>query len=420
MTVRSPPSGVRLAGAAAVEGLAPLNEAARVRLGAASGTPPDVLCGLATDASVTVRAGVAINPAAPAEADRTLAADADERVRALLARKLAALSGILSVPDQARLNRQARETLAYLIEDEAERVRAAIADVVKQMPDVPRELILRLARDTAVTVSDPVICLSPLLTAEDLLALLAAAPSPTIALSVARRPDLNEAISDAIAATADTAAIRALLANPSAAIRETTLDQLIACAAEHVDWHEPLVLRPTLPPRAARALSEMVATQLLDVLARRADLDPGVTRELRTLLAARLARPPGGTPSRTDITAEQALAEAQTLAMDGRLTEEVVLGATRRGEARSAAALLAVAAEVGLSVVDRAATLRSAKGLVSLTWRAGFSMQVAGPLQALLARLPPAQILPPGPAGTFPLAIEEMRWQLDFLGRMGR
>jgi uncharacterized protein (DUF2336 family) len=366
------------------------------------------------------RIRVSAASAPPPEVDRVLATDADERVRVLLARKLAALSGTLLEPDRERLSRQARVMLAHLVEDEAERVRAAIADVVKQMPNAPRELILRLARDTAVTVSDPVIRLSPLLTAEDLLALLAAAPSPTTTLSVARRPDLNEALSDAIAATADTAAIRALLANPSAAIRETTLDQLIARAAAHVDWHEPLVQRPMLSPRAARALSEIVSTQLLDVLATRADLDPGVFRELRALLAERLAHPPGGTPSRADSTAEQVLAEAQALAVDGRLTEAVVLGTIRRGEARSAAALLAVAADVAVSVVDRAATLRSAKGLVSLVWRAGFSMQVAGPLQALLARLPPAQILPPGPDCTFPLAVEEMRWQLDFLSRMGR
>ena len=136
------------------------------------------------------------------EVDRVLATDADERVRVLLARKLAALSGTLLEPDRERLSRQARVMLAHLVEDEAERVRAAIADVVKQMPNAPRELILRLARDTAVTVSDPVIRLSPLLTAEDLLALLAAAPSPATAQSVARRPDLNEALSDAIAATA--------------------------------------------------------------------------------------------------------------------------------------------------------------------------------------------------------------------------
>lgn len=82
--------------------------------------------------------------------------------------------------------------------------------------------------------------------------------------------------------------------------------------------------------------------------------------------------------------------------------------------------MLAVAADVALSVVDRAVSLRSAKALISLVWEAGFSMRVAGPLQAMLTHLAPSAILSPGPGGAFPLATEEMRWQLDFLKRMGR
>jgi hypothetical protein len=92
----------------------------------------------------------------------------------------------------------------------------------------------------------------------------------------------------------------------------------------------------------------------------------------------------------------------------------------RRGETRYAAALLALAADTSVSVVDRASSLRSAKGLVSLVWKAGFTMQVAVALQTLLARLAPEAVLTAGQSGGFPLAVEEMRWQLDFLGRMGR
>jgi hypothetical protein len=73
-----------------------------------------------------------------------------------------------------------------------------------------------------------------------------------------------------------------------------------------------------------------------------------------------------------------------------------------------------------ISVVDRASSLRSAKGLVSLVWQAGFTMRVAVALQTLLARAAPEAVLKAGPSGGFPLAIEEMRWQLEFLGRMGR
>jgi hypothetical protein len=82
--------------------------------------------------------------------------------------------------------------------------------------------------------------------------------------------------------------------------------------------------------------------------------------------------------------------------------------------------LLAVAAGTSVTVVDRAASLRSAKGLVSLVWKAGFTMRSAVALQSLLARLAPEAILTSSPGGNFPLAVEEMRWQLEFLGRMGR
>jgi Uncharacterised protein conserved in bacteria (DUF2336) len=421
--VNGAPSGGRHGGDLEVEPVsrkfAP-DEAARVRLSASTATGPDVLRKLAGDPLVTVRAALALNPAAPPQANEALAGDPDERVRILLARKLATLAPSLSAANHAQLQRETWETLTALAADEAVRVRAAIADVVKEMPAAPRELILRLANDTAISVSQPVIRLSPLLTTDDLLALLAKAPSSAIALEVAHRSHLDPAVSDAIAESASNTAIRALLANPSAQIREATLDALIARSIEHTDWHKPLVHRPSLPLRAARMLSEIVATHLLELLAARADLDPAVAEELRRRLAARLQSDAKKPPDPVEPGTEQALALARALAECGKLTEEDVLGAARRGEARYGAALLAVAAGTSVAVVDRAAALRSAKGLVSLVWKAGFTMRSAIALQGLLARLAPDAILAGGPGGDFPLGVEEMRWQIEFLDRMGR
>jgi uncharacterized protein (DUF2336 family) len=400
-------------------------EAVCVRLGAGTETAPEILRVLAREGSVTVRAAVAMNVATPADADQRLALDGDERVRALLARKLASLvpDMVGQRPDKVGSvdpNRQALDALVALAADTAVRVRAAIADVVKQMPEAPRALILQLARDTVVAVSDPVIRLSPVLTTDDLLVLLANPPSLVTAVSVARRPNLSETISDAITATADSAAIRALLSNPSAAIREATLDALIAIAPARTEWHSPLVNRPVLTAHAARALSEIVASQLLETLASRPDIDPDLATDLRKRISETLERQPEAPRARSEPTAEEAMDEAYALHRDGLLYEETVIEALQRGEARRVAAMLAVAADMPLSVVDRAASLRSAKGLISLVWQAGFSMRVAAPLQAMLAHIAPTAILPAGPGGTFPLAAEEMRWQLDFLKRMRR
>jgi len=445
-----------------------LDEAARVRLGASLTTPAEILLRLAIDPSVTVRAALALNPSAPPSALGVLARDADDRVRALLARKLAALVPCLTETEQSRLNQQTVAALARLIADTAVRVRAAIAEVVKDMPSAPRALVLRLARDTAIEVSEPVIRLSPLLTQADLLGLLAA-NAPAVALAVARRPDLAEDVADALAATADDMAIRVMLLNHSAQIRESTLDALIARAADHVGWHAPLVRRPKLSARAAEALSRIVADTLLGELASRADLPEAVTKELHARLTARLRLPPATQPpaatsadaptptdtatptgtaapadnaSRTEAatpssastgngaptwngalawteapTPTSALSDARARAVTGRLTETDLLSVAGRGEAHIAAAMLAVAADVPLALVERVATLRSAKGVVSLVWKAGFSMRLAIPLQILLARLGPGGLLAPGPGGSFPLEVEEMRWQLEFLDR---
>jgi uncharacterized protein (DUF2336 family) len=351
-----------------------------------------------------------------ASAPERLAREHDEQVRTVLARRIASMVPTLDGPTQAHLRRHVLAILFKLVEDECVRVRAAIADAVKDMPQAPRKLVLQLAYDVDISVCGPVIRLSPLLTDADLLELLRTAPCPEAATAVARRPALNETVSDAIAAAANTNAVRALLANQSASIREATLDSLIAQSVNHTDWHDHLVRRPVLSSRAARALSRMVTARLLRVMCERGDLEPALAEELRQRLAERLAEQPAPEPA-PDMSAQEAMAAARQLQAQQSLAEGVLLEALQRAEVRYAAALLAVAARVPLAVVDRAAALRSAKGLVSLAWQAGFSMEVALPLQAQLARLPPAAILQPPPQGGFPLMVEEMRWQLAFLSR---
>jgi uncharacterized protein (DUF2336 family) len=300
-------------------------------------------------------------------------------------------------------------------------VRTNIAEAVRDLPDGPRDIILRLAHDPAVMVSEPVILFSPMLTQEDLVALIASGPPSTTLTAVARRPKISATVSDAIVETADTVAIGALLANHTAQIREATLDALAALSEEQTCWQEPLVRRSHLPPRAARILSEIVTSHLLETLAARTDLDPKLSVELRTTLSR--ARPkaapgmfeplealaPGTTP-------QAALSHAYALRDAGRLDDQAVLDALRRNATGAATAMVAVKADVPLQVVERACALRSPKAVVSLAWKAGLSMSTAVILQAMLARLAPDVILRPSQGGSFPLSIEELRWQLAFLG----
>jgi uncharacterized protein (DUF2336 family) len=389
------------------------DEATRVRQGASASTSPEILQALATDPSVTVRASLALNPALPDHVSAILAADTDARVRSILGRRLSTLTPGLSGDAGRRMQSDAVANLTAMVADAALRVRINLAEAVRDLPDGARDIVLRLAHDPAVMVCEPVILFSPMLTQEDLVTLIATRPPPTTRLAIARRPEIGETVSDAIVDSADVAAISALLANKTAQIREATLDSLAAQSEEQTDWQAPLVRRPHLPQRAQRVLAEIVTGHLLEILAARSDLDPKVAQMLRAALG--LGRSEPTDESSPDMEARKAETQAEALHRAGKLDDAAVLEALRRNRSKEAAAMLSVRAGVPAAVVERACALRSAKGIVSLAWKAGMTVQTAVILQVTLAHLPPDQVLRATENGAFPLSDDEMRWQLAFL-----
>ena len=395
------------------------DESNRVRLGANKSTPPELLYFLARDPSVTVRAAVALNQNTPAPADAVLANDSDDRVRAVLGRKIAVMASSIGDSGQDRLERVIRNLLTALVADEAERVRAMISDTLKDLPSAPPDIVRQLAYDSAISVSEPIIRFSPLITESDLLQLLSSPPCPGTSGAVARRSGLSEKVSDAIVATANSAAIRDLLCNHSASIKEETLDLLAECTKDNHTWREPLVKRPSLSVTSMRTLSRILADHLLEALYERNDLDKEIKIEIREIISAKLNSNESNTGFAQDACG-QALAQAKALDQSGALTESALTQAIKQGDDDLVIAMIAVAANVAPSVVQRAVALRSAKGLVSLIWRSGFSMRSGVAIQALLARLPPRCIVGATPNGGFPLSADEMRWQIEFLEHAAR
>jgi hypothetical protein len=274
------------------------DEAIRVRQGACATTSPDILRALATDPSVTVRVSLALNPALPPQVGAILAADTDARVRTIIGRKLASLTPAVTGEARKQAQQDAVSRLTAIIAEAGLRVRVNIAEVVRDLPHGPREIVLRLAHDPAVMVCEPVIRFSPMVTQEDLMSLIASEPPSSTIVAVARRPGIGPTVSDAVVGTSINAAIGALLENPTARIRETTLDALAAQSEEQSDWQAPLVRRPSLPPRSQQMLAEIVTGSLLEALAARSDLDPkvgqAVARALGPGLTGRAPAGPGG------------------------------------------------------------------------------------------------------------------------------
>ena len=98
-------------------------------------------------------------------------------------------------------------------------------------------------------------------------------------------------------------------------------------------------------------------------------------------------------------------------------TEPALLAALRSGDNQHAIRLLAAAALVSTESIETAISLRSRRGLVSLAWKAGFSMRAAVLLQTELGGFPAGAVLTATSDGSCPLNRSEMVWQIGFLAR---
>src|SRR5262249_38755039 len=142
-----------------------------------------------------------------------------------------------------------------------------------KLKDAPANIVRLLADDPEIEVAGPILRLSPLLSDEDLLAIIERSATTPRLKAIARRAGLAPDVADRIAAAGDAAAIEKLLDNPTAQIRETTLDLLIEGARAETRWQRPLVARPSLSSAAVGKLAEFVALDLLKALRARLDFD---------------------------------------------------------------------------------------------------------------------------------------------------
>ena len=197
----------------------------------------DVLHYLAENGAPATRRAVAANPAATAVTNRHLADDADDDVRAELARKIGRLMPNLSRQEGDHVRALTIETLERLARDQVVRVRAILAEEIKSQSGIPKFIVQTLARDVETMVAAPVLEYSPLLSDADLMEIIATAKAEEVLSAIARRKPLDVAVSDAIVSSLDISAIAALLANPDARIREQTLDKLATQAEKIQSWH---------------------------------------------------------------------------------------------------------------------------------------------------------------------------------------
>ncbi|MDO8608464.1 MAG: DUF2336 domain-containing protein [Phaeospirillum sp.] len=378
----------------------------------------EILYFLAEDGDPEVRRRVAANAHAPAQANLLLANDQNDVVRGDLAAKIARIAPGLSAHEQDRLRRVTFEALDVLARDQIPKVRQILAEALKDVAHAPPEVILRLARDVELVVAGPILQYSPVLTDEDLLEVIGANPIPGALAAISRRSVVNVRVCDAIAATEDVDAIAVLLGNPSAQIREETLDRLADRATNIEAWHKPFTERPHLSPKTATKLARFVAASLLQTLAARQDLSPDAAAAVAAVVARRIDELEGAAEPKGVSDEAALLARVRAMHTAGQLDEAAITTALASGDTAFVMVALAELSRLSPRVIRKAVDTQSAKGIVAITWKAGISADISASIQAKLLRIPASKVLNPK-AGGHPLTIDEMEWQLEFFGAQG-
>jgi len=288
-------------------------------------------------------------------------------------------------------------------------VRAILAEEIKHLDCVPKDVALRLARDVEELVAAPIVEYSPLLSDADLMEIIAGGQVQQVLAAIARRRPLGEDVSDALVQSLDVPAVAALLVNPDAKMRKETLDRIVEEAEAIESWHEPLVLRADLSARAIRRIGSFVGAALLEQLVARGDLSEATRAHLNRRLRSRLEQPGEGENSIESAVQIVASAKARGMLDDG-FVENAALSGSRETVTLALAAL----AQVPEATVRRILGQRGAKPLVALAWRAHLSMRTAFKIQTSVMKLAGRELLPARGGVGFPLSKEEMRWHLSY------
>ncbi len=381
----------------------------RRTLAADEATHPEVLYYLSQDEDKTVRRLVASNPATPSKTDLFLSRDEDEDVRIELARKIARLIPGLTDRENSRLKERTLKMLEDLADDTLPKVRAMLSEELKHSRTIPPALARRLAKDVEEIVSCPILEYSPLLDDDALKEIIAAGITKSALTAIARRSPVSEDIANDIAASLEIPAVAALLANPDAAIREETLDQIIEQAKTVTELHKPLALRPALSIRAMKRIAGFVASALVHRMVEKHKLDDPIAEEVLDRVRHRISS------ERLDDAEKDRLAQqARDYFMRGMLTDSFIRDAIESNQRQFLIECLSQMANLQSDAVRQILNARSGRAITSLAWKAGLEMRTAFQLQTELALVSPPQLLTAKEDGAYPMEDSEMIWQLSY------
>ena len=299
------------------------------------------------------------------DAIRAAVSHPDAMSRSIATQRLchAIRSANLTEVDRAK----ASKVLDHISKDVSAIVRRALAITLRNSPELPRDVAVRLIADID-NIAVPILESSPVLTDADLLDVLRSKAAAKV-MAIAKRPTITGAIVRAVIRHGDGHALANLAANDHAPLDEAAFSEMIRLSKSNDLIEESLIARRDLPPMVVEKLITQASSEVAIKIAKRHEVPVEIAIELGQRTRERAT---------IDFIDQSWVAKdlkllTQRLMDEGRLTDSLILRAACCGQMRFAE--FGLAARAGISHAKAALMVHEsgAFGMQALGVRAGLS-----------------------------------------------
>ena len=272
---------------------------------------------------------------------RVLVRHPDAERRAVVAQKICRRVRDHPLSDGER--KIANEVLGFIAEDTASLVRRALAITLKNSPELPRDVALKLAADIE-SIAVPVLNFSPVFNDEDLVEVLKSRAAAKV-MAVAKRPTVSGSVVENIVRYGDSKAVAEVAANDGAEISPEIANHMLESYRDNDLISQAFIRRRDLPIGIVEKLIARVSEEAALELTKR----HAVPVELAIELASRARE-----RATIDIIDQSTKTRdigllTRRLEEEARLTHSLIIRAAGCGEMRFVEHALAVKANISHS-----------------------------------------------------------------------
>lgn len=181
----------------------------------------------------------------------------DRDVRAVLAQKVC--RNIRQADLSEHEKTVVSQILSLIAKDAAAMVRRALAVTLKNSPNLPRDIALKLIRDVD-SIAVPVLSSSPVLNDEDLLDILRSKAAAKM-MAITKRPNITGDVVKAIIRFGDSRVVASVAANDGAEIDQETGALMLSLYHDNDLIKESFIARRDLPPTIVEKLITLISAE---------------------------------------------------------------------------------------------------------------------------------------------------------------